>query len=57
MKARLLRAANLLKSTGFSIADVALEAGFENLSHFHRCFRGAYGVTPLLYRKEHAKFI
>lgn len=55
LEVRLKRAAQLLESTGFSISDVALESGFENLSHFHRCFRRIHNCTPLRYRKERAR--
>ena len=57
LRQRLERAAMLLDSTGFSVSEVAAESGFNNLSHFHRCFRQAYAVTPLHYRKAHAKSI
>jgi len=36
---------------------VTLAAGFGNLSHFHRCFRAVYGVTPAQYRKQHQRNI
>jgi AraC-like DNA-binding protein len=29
-----------------SIAEIAYEAGFQDLSHFNRAFRGRYGCTP-----------
>lgn len=54
---RLQRAAQLLESTGLSITDVAEEAGYENLSHFHRCFREAKGETPLKFRKKRARLV
>ncbi len=52
LEARLRRAAQLLEATGLGVSDVSLEAGFNNLSHFHRCFRSQYEKTPLQYRKE-----
>jgi AraC-like DNA-binding protein len=36
-----------------SIAVVALEAGFGDLSYFNRCFRRHYGVTPSDVRNGH----
>ncbi len=48
-------ARQLLEGSGLSVAEIALESGFENLSHFHRCFRKAVAQTPLQYRKEHAR--
>jgi AraC family cel operon transcriptional repressor len=56
-KRRLRRAGQLLESTGLSIADVAEAAGYENLSHFHRCFRQAKGETPLQFRKTWARAV
>lgn len=52
---RLVRAERLLESSGLSVSDVAAEAGYENLSHFHRCFKKAHGLTPLSYRKARAR--
>jgi AraC family cel operon transcriptional repressor len=45
----------LLEGTGLSVAEIALESGFGNLSHFHRCFRKAHDQTPLQYRREHLR--
>ena len=33
-----------------STTDIALEWGFGDLSHFHRCFKAHYSVTPRQYR-------
>src|SRR5690606_13080299 len=35
---------------GFRIIDVAFESGFSNKNSFYRCFRAAYGQTPVEYR-------
>ena len=45
---RLRRAWRLLADpmSRLAIADVALEAGFNDLSHFYRAFRRRYGETP-----------
>jgi AraC family transcriptional activator of tynA and feaB len=32
--------------SGFRVADIAAEAGFADVTHFHRVFRQAYGYTP-----------
>jgi AraC family transcriptional regulator len=48
---RLTWAANQLNSTDDLIAQIALEAGFFDQSHFTRAFRQNYGMTPLAYRK------
>lgn len=54
---RLRRAAQLLESTGLSVSEVALESGFENLSHFHHRFLLSYGHTPLRHRRLHSRTI
>ena len=48
---RLTWAASQLGSTDDPIAQIALEAGFFDQSHFTRAFRQSHGVTPLAYRK------
>lgn len=34
-----------------SIAQIALDNGFNDLTHFGRCFRAAYGLTPREWRR------
>jgi AraC-like DNA-binding protein len=49
LEKRLERAAALLRDPRQSerrIADIALESGFADLSHFKRSFRGRFGDTP-----------
>jgi AraC family cel operon transcriptional repressor len=48
---RLEYAAHLLLLTDEPIVTVALQAGFENLSHFYHLFREAYRLSPARYRK------
>jgi len=50
MDIRILRAKELLKS-GMSIADVAVETGFTDQSHFHRVFKKHTAATPGEYIK------
>ena len=49
---RLERAAGLMASVNGSVADAAFSAGFANLSHFHRQFKTAYGMTPAAFRRK-----
>lgn len=48
---RLEFVANLLHHSDESILNIALAAGFENLSYFYHVFRKKFGTTPLTYRK------
>lgn len=47
---RVNHARQLLISSDLSVSQVALEAGFQNLSYFHRIFRKATGNSPLQFR-------
>ena len=49
---RIDRAKRLLKQRDLSIAQVGIECGFPNQSHFSRVFRQVVGFTPSRYRKE-----
>jgi len=49
---RLLHGRHLLEETTLCIADIAMECGFSDLSHFHRAFLGAYGLRPSELRKR-----
>lgn len=42
--------------TNRSLSEIALEAGFSDQSHFTRCFRRSFGVTPREYRLSNARF-
>lgn len=52
--ARLRRAAALLRDTDARITDVALDAGFADLSNFVHSFRRALGTTPSAFRTRGA---
>ena len=52
LRTRLHRAAMLLRGSDRSISEIALEAGFEDLSTFNRRFRRVMGVTPGVYRAQ-----
>lgn len=45
LRVRLARAAEQLRD-GASVTETSFRCGFENLSHFIRSFRRAFGVTP-----------
>ena len=47
VRARLDWACDQLRRGDIRIVDLAYDAGFDNLSYFYRCFRRAYGCTPL----------
>ncbi len=49
---RVEKACNLLTGTKKSVAQIAFETGFENLSNFNRVFKKAVGLTPLQYRNQ-----
>ena len=51
MRARLERAAALLRETDATVTAVAAEAGFPCLPYFHRLFRRTFGKTPEEYRR------
>jgi len=49
---RLQHARQLLAHTESSVIAIAFEAGFEDLSNFHRAFKQAYGDSPKVYREK-----
>jgi AraC-like DNA-binding protein len=51
---RLSRAASALARSRRPVLEIALDAGFNDLSMFNRRFRETYGVAPLGYRKTTA---
>ena len=51
---RIERAKERLRNPKRSIIDAALDAGFQNPSHFARAFRKLTGTTPSQYRSQHA---
>ena len=50
---RMTKAAELLKLTGLSIADVGNAVGYPNQLHFSRAFKNVYGISPRQWRYEH----
>jgi AraC-like DNA-binding protein len=49
---RMIKAAELLKMTKLSIADIGQAVGYPNQLHFSRAFKKVYGVSPKQWRKE-----
>lgn len=47
---RIIKAAELLKTTNEKVIDIACAAGFENLRTFNRAFKKKMGITPQEYR-------
>ncbi|HEU0178863.1 MAG TPA: AraC family transcriptional regulator [Blastocatellia bacterium] len=50
IRRRLREAALRLRTTTESVLDIALDAGFGDLSNFNHTFRAAFGTTPTNYR-------
>ena len=46
LKLRLERAQNLLMQTSMSILSVALASGFTSSSHFSKCYKVQFGISP-----------
>lgn len=46
MELRLQKARNLLMQTDISVINVALACGFTSPSHFSKCYRAQYQITP-----------
>ncbi len=53
MDLRLQKARNLLMQTDMSVINVALACGFASPSHFSKCYRAHYEITP--YRERGAQ--
>ena len=56
LKKKLCQAAEFLSNSEMSVAEISMECGFENESHFSRVFRKQYGEAPTRWRNIfHAK--
>lgn len=51
LKIRLEQARFLLRETRLPVQTILEEVGFQEKSHFHRCFKRECKMTPLAYRK------
>lgn len=50
-QARMRYAADKLGHSSVSIIEIAMDCGFNSLSHFYKVFRAAYGIPPRKYRQ------
>jgi len=49
---RMQYAARTLTTDNEAISTIAADCGIPNMSHFHKLFREAHGLTPLQYRQQ-----
>jgi transcriptional regulator GlxA family with amidase domain len=54
MSRRLEKARELLAAASSPISEIALVTGFADQSHFSRCFRAFFGISPLAFRRSRA---
>lgn len=52
LELRITQARRLLLQSNASITNIALACGFVTTTHFSRCFKDYFGVTPTLARKK-----
>jgi AraC-like DNA-binding protein len=52
---RMKRAAILISQKAGSLLEIALMVGFSNPSHFAKCFRDFYGVSPRDFTNKHVE--
>lgn len=50
---RIRAAAELLRDCKAPITQIALDVGFNDISHFYTCFKAAFGATPRQWRLAH----
>ena len=50
----MIKAAELLSMTRYSVGEIANAVGYPNQLHFSRAFKGVYGVSPRNWRKENS---
>ncbi len=51
-KRRLEKSCDLLRSSGRSLTEIAMECGFGSSSHFTTAFKRAFGTTPTDFRRQ-----
>lgn len=52
LELRLRRAKHLLTSSRLSVTEVGLACGFTSMSHFAKCYRVSFGVSPRIERRS-----
>lgn len=55
-KLRLADAANQLMADDETVTNIALECGFNNISHFNKLFKEHYNLSPKDFRNRNCKF-
>jgi AraC family transcriptional regulator len=53
LRAAAMRLADTWSAPPAKILDIALDAGFGDVSNFNRAFRAEFGVSPRVYRRQH----
>ena len=51
---RMIKAAELLKLTRYSVGEIGNTVGYPNQLHFSRAFKSVYGVSPRNWRKDNS---
>ncbi|MDE6601027.1 MAG: AraC family transcriptional regulator [Lachnospiraceae bacterium] len=54
---RMTKAAELLKLTDLSVADIGNAVGYPNQLHFSRAFKNVYGIPPRQWRSENKQML
>ncbi len=52
---RMTYAARALTTDSEPVSQIATDCGIPNMSHFHKLFRQAHGLTPLQYRQKYQR--
>jgi AraC-like DNA-binding protein len=55
VRLRIQKSTELLRNTGFSITEVALQVGFNDSNYFTRQFRNSLGESPRSYRQKKSR--
>jgi two-component system response regulator YesN len=47
---RMSRAQSLLSDTSLPVPEICRQIGYQDVSHFQRTFKNAFGISPTTYR-------